>query len=65
MVAVSLKRNYLIDKEREPAPMEQWLNHRLMGWEVLGSHLGAGSNPERDFKVQFGRCNTIFSLTNI
>ena len=28
----------------EPAPMAQWLCHRLMGPLVLGSHLGTGSN---------------------
>ena len=40
----------------EPAPMAQWLCHLLMGWLVLGSHLGTGSNPERDFKGPVGRC---------
>ena len=33
-----------------PAPMAQWLCHRLMRWWVLGSHLGTGSNPERVVK---------------
>ena len=35
---------------RQLAPMAQWLSHRLMGWWVLGSHIGSGSNPERVFK---------------
>ena len=39
-----------------PDPMAQWLCHRLIGWLVLGSHLGTGSNPERVFKDPIGRC---------
>ena len=39
-----------------PAPMAQWLCHRLMGWWVLGSHIGTGSNPEQVFKGPMGRC---------
>ena len=48
-----------------PAPMLQWLSYRLMGWFVLGSYLGTGSNPERVFKGTMGRCkaNTPSSLS--
>ena len=35
---------------QKPAPMAQWLCHRLMGWFVLGSNLVTGSNPERVLK---------------
>ena len=50
-----------------PAPMAQWLCRRIMGWQVLGSHLGTGSNPEQVFKDPMGRCmaTTPSSLTNL
>ena len=35
------------------APMAQLLCHRLMGWLVLGSHLGTGSKTERVLKTQW------------
>ena len=37
-----------------PAPRAQWLCHRLMGWYVLGSYLGTGSNTEWIFKDPHG-----------
>ena len=45
-----------------PALMVQWLCHRLMGWYVLGSHLGTGSNTERGFKDPMGRCMALHPL---
>ena len=34
--------------------MEQWPSQWLMGWEVMGLHLGLGSNPGRkDVNVLF------------
>ena len=48
-----------------PGPMAQWLNHLLVGWQILCSHLGTGSNGERVFKGLMGRCkaNTLFSFS--
>ena len=39
-----------------PAPMAQSVCHRLMGWYIMDSHLGIGSNSERDFKGPMGGC---------
>ena len=51
-----------------PALIAQWLCHCLMGWLVLGSHLGICSNPEQVFKDLKGRCMATtpssFSLTS-
>ena len=49
--------------------MTQWLSHRLVGWYVLGSYLGTGSNPSGFFlKGPIFRCNATtpssFSLTS-
>ena len=57
---------YYIDNGA-PAPMAQWLYHRLIGWKVLGSHLDSGSNPESVFKGPQARykvtTSSSFSLT--
>ena len=34
-------------------PMAQWLSHWPVGWQVLSSHLGTGSIPERFLKAQW------------
>ena len=50
----------------EPTLMAHWLCHRLMGWYVLGSHVGTGFNTVRVFNSPLGRCKvtTPFSLTS-
>ena len=45
----------------QPAQMAQWLWHRLMGWQVLCSHLGTISHPDRGFKGPMGRCKATIS----
>ena len=40
----------------ELVPVALWLCHRLMGWRVLYSHLGTGSNLDWVFKGPVGRC---------
>ena len=47
------------DAKKVFAPMAQWLHHQLMGWKVLGSHLGTGSNPERIFSDPMSMFTTI------
>ena len=48
--------------------MVQWLSLLLMGWWVLGSHLGTGSNTKHICKGPMGRCKATtpssFSLTS-
>ena len=41
-------RSWLCTNGPQPAPMAQWLCHRLMGWYRL--------NPERVFNDPMGRC---------
>ena len=58
----------LVNRGLIPAPIAQWLSHLLMGWKVLGSHLGTGSNPEQVLKGPMDRCKVTtpssFSLTS-
>ena len=35
-----------------PVPMAQWLSYWIMGWYILGSHLGTGSGARRSSVVR-------------